>query len=224
MFKFKGISSKDMKVVIEEEEHFLARAAQKYDTFSIDGMDGDIIETYGYSNVERPMKVQIIDPSKLDDIFAWLNGKGEFEYNNRVTTAYFHQMLEPIRSSSIKIIDLMFTREPFWYKKDDSFEIVNNSIINTGNIYSYPIIRLEKGTESEVDIAIANIRFTYEFGDNENYVEIDCKTMNAYYNSLLRNRNLKIGYQYPVIYPGANPIIIHSGDPIIKIKRKDCWL
>ncbi len=224
MFKFKGISSKDMNVVIEEEEHFLARAAQKYDTSSIDGRDGDIIETYGYSNVERPMKVQIINPSKLDDIFAWLNGVGEFEYKDRVTTAYFYQTLEPIRNASIKVIDLMFIRAPFWYKKDDDFMIVENDVVNEGNIYSLPIIRLEKGTENAIDISIANVRFTYEFTNDENYVEIDCKTMNASYESLLRNRNLKIGYEYPILYPGENSVIIYSGNPTIKIKRKDCWL
>ena len=37
MFKFKGISSKQMQVVIEEEEHFLAKAAQRYDTTEIEG-------------------------------------------------------------------------------------------------------------------------------------------------------------------------------------------
>lgn len=31
MFKFKGISNTDMQVVIEEEEHFLAKASQKYE-------------------------------------------------------------------------------------------------------------------------------------------------------------------------------------------------
>lgn len=31
MFKFKGISSEDMQVVIEEEEHFIARAGIRID-------------------------------------------------------------------------------------------------------------------------------------------------------------------------------------------------
>ena len=108
MFKFKGISSDDMSVVIEEEQHFLARAPQKIETTSIEGMDGDIIDFLGYSNIERPIKVQILNTNKLDEILSWLNGKGTFEYENRVTTAYFSQSFEPIRTSSIKVADLMF--------------------------------------------------------------------------------------------------------------------
>ena len=58
MFKFKGISSTDMQVVIEEEEHFIARAAQRYETIEIEGRNGAIFNELGYSYVERPIYVQ----------------------------------------------------------------------------------------------------------------------------------------------------------------------
>lgn len=223
MFKFKNISSEDMNVIIEEEEHFLAKAAQRVESTFIDGRDGELVEFYGYLNVERPIKVQILNSKKLDDIFAWLNGVGIFEYKDRITTAYFSQVIEPIRTSAIKVADFMFTRSPFWYKKIDEYEIVDTTIVNEGSIYSKPIIRLEKGTESIVDITIAGVRFKYDFKDDE-YVEIDCEDMNAYYDNLLRNTQLEIGFKYPTLIVGTNDVIIHSGDPIIKVKRKDRWL
>lgn len=223
MFKFKGILSDDMRVVIEEEEHFLAKASKRVESTFIDGRDGEILEFYNYLNVERPIKVQILDNNKLDNIFSWLDGEGEFEYKDRVTTAYFHQTIEPIRSASIKIADFMFTRAPFWYKKNDDFIIVENYVINEGSIYSKPIIRLEKNTSDEIDITVAGVRFKYVFND-EQYVEIDCEEMNAYFNGLLRNSNLEIGYDFPVLNVGTNSITINSGDCIIKIKKKDRWL
>lgn len=223
MFKFKGISNVDMKVVIEEEEHFLAKAQQRVESTFVDGRDGEIIEFYNYLNIERPIKVQILDNNKLDDIFAWLDGKGVLEYKNRVTTAYFTQAIEPIRTSSIKIADFMFTRAPFWYKKDDDYITVSNSVINDGNVYSKPIIRLEKGTINEIDITVASIRFKYNF-NGEEYVEIDCEEMNAYFDGLLRNKQLEIGFDFPILNVGSNDIVINTGDPIIKIKRKDRWL
>lgn len=126
MFKFKGISSEDMQVVIEEEEHFIARAAQRYEVTEIEGRDGAIFDELGYSYVERPIYVQCLNIDKIDDILSWLNGEGEFEYKGRKTIARFYSQLEPQRSACIRIIDTTFIRDPFWSKSDDEFEIVKN--------------------------------------------------------------------------------------------------
>ena len=121
MFKFKGISSKDMQVVIEEEEHFIARAARRYETIEIEGRDGAIFEELGYSYVERPIYVQCLNVNKIDNILAWLDGEGEFEYKGRKTTARFYSELEPQREGYIRIIDTTFIRDPFWTKLDDEY-------------------------------------------------------------------------------------------------------
>ena len=121
MFKFKGISSKDMQVIIEEEEHFIARAARRYETIEIEGRDGAIFNELGYAYVERPIYVQCLNPDKIDEILSWLDGEGEFEYKGRKTTARFYSELEPKREGYIKIIDTTFIRDPFWTKLDDEF-------------------------------------------------------------------------------------------------------
>lgn len=124
MFKFKGISSNDMQVVIEEEEHFIARAARRYETTEIEGRDGAIFNELGYSYVERPIYVQCLNPNKIDDILEWLDGEGEFEYKGRKTTARFYSQLEPQRETVIRIIDTTFIRDPFWIKlEDESVEV-----------------------------------------------------------------------------------------------------
>lgn len=223
MFKFKGISSNDMKVVIEEEEHFLAKAAQKYEVTDIEGKDGAIYNELGYSDINRPIKVQILDVSKLDDILAWLNGEGEFEYKDRKTIVRFYNELEPERNACLKTIDTNFIRAPFWYKKIDNYVTVTNAVTNEGNIASRPVIRLEKGNSNDVELTIGGVRFVYYF-KGETYVEIDCEQMSVLYNGLRRNRQIEIGYQFPKLEIGNNIITKHSGDTTIKIKRKDRWL
>lgn len=126
MFKFKGISSKDMQVVVEEEEHFIARASQRYEMTEIEGRDGAIFDELGYSVVERPIYVQCLNINKIDDILAWLNGEGEFEYKGRKTTARFYSQLEPRRSSCIRIIDTTFIRDPFWCKVNEDYQLVKD--------------------------------------------------------------------------------------------------
>lgn len=223
MFKFKGISSNDMKVIIEEEEHFLGRAEQRIETTDIEGKDGAIYDELGYSDIDRPIKVQILDVSKLDNILAWLNGEGEFEYKNRKTTGRFYNQLEPERSACIKIIDTTFSRSPFWYKAIDEFVTTAGHITNLGNVISRPILRLEKGTLDDVELTIGGVRFKYHF-NGENYVEIDCEEMTVLYEGLRRNRQIEIGYQFPKLQIGNNTITVHSGDCTIKVKRKDRWL
>lgn len=223
MFKFKGISSTDMQVVIEEEEHFIARAAQRYEVTEIEGRDGAIFDELGYSYVDRPIYVQCLNVAKIDDILAWLNGEGEFEYKGRKTIARFYSQLEPIRSASLRMIDTTFIRNPFWYKAEDEYVTVTDSVTNEGNIQSRPIIRLEKNTEEKIDITIGGTRFVYNFGE-DTYVEIDCEEKTVTYEGLNRNRQIEINYEFPILLVGTNTIIVHSGDATIKVKRKDRWL
>ena len=131
MFKFKGISSTDMQVIIEEEEHFIARAAQRYETIEIEGRNGAIFNELGYSYVERPIYVQCLNNNKIDQILAWLNGEGEFEYKGRKTIARFYSQLDPQRDTCIRIIDTTFIRDPFWNKVNEEYQTVKDSKIKT---------------------------------------------------------------------------------------------
>lgn len=223
MFKFNGISSDEMMVIVEEEDLILGRAKQRFETLEIEGRDGSIYDDLGFSDIERTIKLQLLDNTKKDNIFSWLIGIGVLEYKNRVTTVRFNSELIAERMASINIIDCNFIRSPFWYRKDDEFIIVTNNVKNEGNIYSKPIIRLEKNIQNTIDVEIGGVRFIYNF-DEDNYVEIDCDNKNALMDDLLRNRQLKIGYDFPKLDIDDNRIIIYSGDATIKIKRKDRWL
>lgn len=223
MFVFKGISNIDMDVVIEEEEQFLGKASQRYSQTDIEGYNGAYFEEQGYSVIERPIKVQVLNNDKLDKIFQWLDGAGILEYKGRITTARFYTDLDPVRNACIKIIDTNFIRDPFWLKKRDDYIAVKDLVINEGTVYSEPIIRFEKQQSDKIDITINDVRFVYNF-KGESYGEIDCKEGIATYDNLNRNRQLEIGYKFPKLEPGENKIIVHTGDAIVKIRRKDRWL
>lgn len=223
MFIFNNISSTDMEVIIEEEEHFLGKASQRYVRSEIEGRNGALFEEQGYTVIERPMKVQILNLDKLDKILGWLNGVGILEYKSRITKARFYNEIEPIRTANIKIADVTFIRDPFWNKKRDDFIEVTNIILNEGNIYAEPIIKLKRNKLDKIDITINDVRFIYNF-NNEEYVDIDCEEQIVEYEKNNRNRQIEIGYKFPTIKPGENKIIVHSGDARIFIKRKDRWL
>ncbi len=223
MFVFNGISSKDMEIIVEEENNFIAKARQRYNQTDIDGMDSAYFEELGYSPVDKTIKIQILNPKKIDNILAWLNGTGDLIFNNRITKVRFYNEIEPVRIANIFTADVNFSRNPFWNKYYDEFVTVNNLIINDGTVYSKPLIRLEKLDSEYIDLTINNIRFIYRFKD-DSYVEIDCERKIEIYEGFNRSRQIEMGFQYPKLNPGENRVLINSGNATIKVKRKDRWL
>lgn len=224
MFVFNGISSDDMSVIAEEEHVFITKASQRYEQIDIEGKNGAIFEENGYSVVNKTIKIQIMDSSKIDKIMQWLNGVGTLIYKNRKTIARFYNEIEPVRDSIISVADVMFIRNPFWNKACDKFVKVNDDCIyNYGTIYSEPILKLEKKEEAFVDFSVNGIRYKYTFNDEE-YVLIDSEEQTVEYEGLNRNRQIEMGYQYPLLNVGKNIIKINSGDADISFIKKDRWL
>lgn len=222
MFYFKGISSKVMNVVAEEED-FIGRAPLKYEEIQTDGANGSIFNTLGYDNISVSLKLYVIDDKKLDDILDWLTGEGDFEYMGRKTKAYFFDSIIPKRASNIHMIETTFIRSPFWYDALDTFEqIEGDYAFNFGNIYSQPIIKLNGKNGKSVDISIGDIRFSYVFDEMET-VEIDCECKTEKANGICKSGQISIGFDYPILRPKQNRIIIHSGQAEIFMKRKDRW-
>ncbi|MDE6141034.1 MAG: phage tail family protein [Bacilli bacterium] len=223
-FIFNDVSCKDVNVVVEEIYPLLEKAAISAESQrDINNVNLEYTE-FGYSNVESSLNLFITDPSKLDIIKFWLNGKGTLEYDNKVCQCAFFNSLKPVRSSSIYSMSVDFIRSPFWFKKEDPFVEVKGSIINEGNTSSDPIIKLVKQSSDYVELSINDVRFKYTFPNGEEYAEFDCFDAEITYNGLNRNKNLEIDYLFPKINPGENIVKVFSGDAKIFIKRKDCWL
>ena len=120
-------------------------------------------------------------------------------------------------------VNNIITAEDIALLKLSYIQQTNEKIKNEGNIESRPILRLEKTIADSVELTINNCRFKYNF-NNEEYVEIDCEEKEVQYEGLNRNRQIEIGYDFPILNVGNNDIKMHLGDCIIKVLRKDRWL
>lgn len=220
MFKFKGLTNEEMGVYAREE-NFLGHAPINYETVEIEGKDGEELIPYNYKNFASSLNDVVCMNDNLDEVLSWLSGKGKLEYNGKVTTIHFLETYG-IKQQH-KPFSISFIRSPFWYNKNDEWVTVTNNIINSGNVVAKPLLRLEKGSNNKVEVKINGVIFEYNFID-ESYVNIDCVEMNALYDGLYRNKQLTIGYEFPKLQPGNNEVVILSGDPVIKVLRKDAWL
>ena len=221
MFVFKGKKSTDMRIYCKDED-FIGRASKIYEETTIEGHDGSLFNELGYQCYEKSITMYLRDTTKLDNILEWLDGKGEFIYNNRVCSAYFFDSVttENMLDKAVEI-KTKFIRDPFWLKLNDRYIQADTKVINEGNIYSKPVIKLI-GT-GKIDLTVNDVRFIYNF-DNDGVVEIDCLEMTETYNGLSKSKNIEIGFNYPVLKKGENLIKIHSGSAKIYFKRKDTWL
>lgn len=222
MWKFKGISSEDMDIVASELD-FTAKAPQRLNQINVDGKNESQYIPLGYEEVDIDVFLQLLDPTRESEVYAWLNGEGLLEYNGKITKAYFYGSFQLTRDATIKTGKARFMRSPFWHKANEDFSTVTTSVVNAGTMPAQPFLRFEKGTTQTFDITIGGVRFQYDFG-SDTFVEIDCSNGEVKYNGLYRFGQISIGFDLPVLPIGTSLIVLHSGDPVIKIKQKDRWL
>lgn len=224
---FKNINSDDIEGLIICSEPTISSSALRIKETTIDGRDGTIVEKLGYKSYTKSVEIGLKKDADVNKIISYFSGEGDLIFNNEKDKVYKGAIYEQInleRLLKFKKGTVIFYCQPFKYRKDDTFVNVSTSIENEGNTESKPVIRIEKGAETSIEITIGGVRFKYTFSTNDTYVEIDCEEMTVLYEGLNRNRNLEIGFEFPKLFPGTNNITIHSGDATIKVKRKDRWL
>lgn len=220
MIKFNGLSEKELGVVIEEPTRILGRAPLKTEITTIDGRDSNIVDYLGYEPFKTSLDFQILDINKIDLLFETLTGKLRLDYDGKYSFINTYDAINLERMAFLRKFSISVHRDPFWRIDDDFVE----DFSNTGNVASKPILRFVKKENSSLDVTVSGIRFKYTFNEQDTYVDIDCESKNAMYDGLSRNRNLEIGWDFPIFHPGENVVTIHSGDALILCKRKDLWL
>lgn len=222
MFKFRGKSSKDFGIIINNPRSLRVRAPERHEEIVVEGRHGSSFYSLGQSTAAITLVLYLTDPSRQEDIYGWLSGTGELEYEGRVTQATFYEGISPEYLLGLSTMEVVLIRQPFWHKKEDPYTIATTNVINEGNTASQPIIKLTKGATSLVEVKIGGVQFEYDF-KTDSYVEIDCFEMNATHEGSPRNKQLTIGYAYPQLPPGSSKIEKIKGAPIVEFKRKDRW-
>lgn len=222
MFRFNGVSAKEMGVVIDEMD-FFSKAQRSYESTAIDGLDGENIEIGDYKNVTGSFEITLLK-NNLADVMAWLNGKGTLSYDDRETTIYILDQVDYERLGGLKSATVNYIRAPFWNKADDIYLKVNGStVFNDGNMTSSPLIKIEKGSNYTETITINDVEFSVTFYGIKDAI-IDCaKKIEVDGEGVSISNLLEIGYEYPTLNPGINRIEV-SGDASVWIKNKECWL
>lgn len=216
MFTFKGISSREMGVVLEDEI-FETSPSSNYEEIEIDGKDGSIFTELNYKNIVVTKNATLLNKSKAGDVKAWLHGAGIFELAGKCKRAIIYDGLEFERHGPFKYsFPITFIMDPFWYVDLPYQEVTDGKIINTGNVTAKPILKL-LGT-GKVDITVNDVRFVVNF-DDTGEIEIDCDKKEE-----TKPKCIEIEFDYPTLKPGANKVTVNAGKCQLYVKRKDRWI
>jgi phage-related protein len=205
MITFKGISANSLGVVVNKLPPF-KRATKRTNVIRIDGRDGTIVEELGYDGYVLPIKITLMDVSKVNEVIAWLSGGGVLttdEDPTRYVTAYIYNEVSYERLVSLKTATVEFyVSDPFRYLTSESNITLttNGSVTNDGTAVSLPLLKIT-GTGTVV-VTINGRSFTYVF--DSTYVYIDSQSMEAYYLTTLKNR--KMSGDFPYFDVGLNTI------------------
>lgn len=216
-FIFAGKSSDTMGVIMSKE-WIPTKPEIRYETTEIDGRDGAIIEKKGYSMVQRDIECTLMNRTKLNDVVAWLNGDGVFEFNGRYCNAHIYSSVDYENLGINKCsFTIPFLFEPFWYR-EDGYHLYKDgeTVENKGNYDATPMIEITGSGSGAITVGDTDINII-ELKESE-VLLVDCLEM----SENLPTR-VGIGFEYPRLKPGKNVLGI-TGALQVRIKRKDRWL
>lgn len=195
-FIYKGRDSRTFQSLVVQELPPITKPPVKYNVTTIDGKDGDIVETLGYKSYDKEISIGIKNTTELDQIIEWLTGNGELVLSNEPDKYYKAQILDQInfeRLVKFRTAKIKFHVQPYKYSDLEGIETKNTSsthtttITNNGNTISKPIITLTGSGTVNISYNNKEIRFTF---DSNGKATFDSEKQDVSNSDILLNRNM----------------------------------
>lgn len=195
-FIYKGKNSKEFNSLVVQELPPITKPPIKYSATTIDGLDGDIIETLGYKAYDKEISIGLKNTSEIDEIIEWLTGHGELILSNESDKYYNAQTIQQIdfdRLVRFRTAKIKFHVQPYKYSEIEGIDTENTSsvqtitITNNGNTTSKPIITLTGSGEIDINYNNKEIKFTF---DESGIATFDSEKQEVSHAEILLNRNM----------------------------------
>ena len=147
-----GTSSETIQGLLIQSLPPISKPLIRTEIEEIDGRDGDIITTLGYSAYEKSISIGLSYNYDIDEVIQYFNSSGTVIFSNEEDKYYNYQILEQIdfnRLIRFKTATVRMHVQPFKYSTTDNsktFSITDSTtsiqIRNVGNIYSKPTLTI----------------------------------------------------------------------------------
>lgn len=198
---------------------------------TIDGRDGDIITKLGYSAYDKQLVIGLYGQYDIDDVIEYFNSEGTVTFSNEDDKYYNYQILEAIdfeRLIRFRQANVTLHVQPFKYSLlggNTEYALKDNTeilVINSGNIFSKPVITLYGSNICGVYLNGSQI-FSIDFSTNDN-ITIDTEALEAYSGTTLKNRIVTGNYDNFYLPVGANTIKFTGRVTRCFIKNYSRWI
>lgn len=201
----------------------------------IDGRDGDIVTTLGFSAYDKDVEIGLHGQFDLDDVMDFFNQSGKITFSNEPDKYYNFAQYNGIDFEKLirfKTAKVGFHVQPFKFALNESEKVFDFSssetsgelsIRNNGNYMSRPQIKLTGSGTVNLSINGAQI-MVIDMSENP-VIILDATEMNAYApDTSLMNRKVTGNYDNLVLKAGKN-IISYTGTVTqIAVNNYSRWL
>lgn len=204
---------------------------------TIDGRDGDLITRLGYAAYDKILTIGLKKDADINDVISYFvnNNEGAVTFSNEPDLYYRYSILEAIdfeRLIRFRQAKVTMHIQPFKFSLNEgNTEFLlpadkNLLVINSGNIYSKPIISIKGFGDVNVSLNGTQI-FTIQFSTTAaETITIDTEAMEAYDDRKLRNRDVTGDYNKFHLQIGRNAIKF-SGTGVVSevlIEKYSRWI
>lgn len=201
----------------------------------IDGRDGDIITTLGYSAYDKNVEIGLKGDYNVDDVISYFDTEGIITFSNEIDRYYNFNVYDTIDLEKLiryRVADVKMHVQPFKYdanevEKTYSYTDVTEATIsarNLGNVYSKPTLTITGTGSISVYLNDTQI-FSISLDDTEQTIIIDVEQMNAYdTEGNYLNRRVVGSYDNFILNTGLNTITINGSITSVSVNKISRWI
>jgi predicted phage tail component-like protein len=232
-----GISSKTINGLLIQSLPPISKPKIRTEVEEIDGRDGDIVTTLGYSAYDKPISIGLYGEYNVDDIIDYFSQSGKIVFSNEPDKYYIFSQYDQIdfeRLIRFKTATVNIHVQPFKYSDSETVKnysysegttTASISIRNDGNIYSKPTLTITGRGDIIVYLNDAQI-LTLDLDEaSDETIIIDASKMNAYSTTgAYLNRRVTGDYANLRFKRGTNNLRIDGAITSVSINNYSRWL
>lgn len=231
-----GISSKTVNGLLIQSLPPISKPKIRTSIEEVDGRDGDIVTTLGYSAYDKEFTIGLYGDYNVDDVITFFNTEGIITFSNEPEFYYKFAQYEQIDFNKLirfKTAKVKIHVQPFKYSESETIRnysyaegttSANISVRNDGNIYSKPTLSI-KG-KGAISVYLGNtqiLEISLDDTETETII-INAEQMNAYNtDGDYMNRQVTGDYDNLRLDVGVNNLIIEGAITNVSINNYSRW-